>query len=416
MEKELESLKHLFKQEFSKMVAVISKIFGLQHIEIAEDIVSETFLLASETWGMKGLPPNPTAWLYTVAKQKAIHHFRRNKIFDTKVLPEITARQELTDEADALNFSQENIQDSQLQMLFAVCNPAIASEAQIGLALRILCGFGIDEIAEAFLSNKETINKRLFRAKEKLRAEKIKMELPPENDIPQRLDNVLHIIYLLFSEGYYSQTQNQILQQDLCLEALRLGLMLAAYDKTNLPKTNALIALMCFHASRFNARQAGEGEVVLYEAQNEALWDHSLINQGIHFLQLSAEGNEVSSYHLEARIAYWHCIKEDTPEKWNEILQLYNALLMINYSPSVALNRTFALYKANGQREALAEAEKLKLENNHFYYVLLGELYKNIDNNKARASFKKAYDLAKTDTEKQGIQAQLNRFTDEHTH
>lgn len=416
MEKELESLKHLFKQEFSKMVAVISKIFGLQHIEIAEDIVSETFLLASETWGMKGLPPNPTAWLYTVAKQKAIHHFRRNKIFDTKVLPEITARQELTDEADALNFSQENIQDSQLQMLFAVCNPAIASEAQIGLALRILCGFGIDEIAEAFLSNKETINKRLFRAKEKLRAEKIKMELPPENDIPQRLDNVLHIIYLLFSEGYYSQTQNQILQQDLCLEALRLGLMLAAYDKTNLPKTNALIALMCFHASRFNARQAGEGEVVLYEAQNEALWDHSLINQGIRFLQLSAEGNEVSSYHLEARIAYWHCIKEDTPEKWNEILQLYNALLMINYSPSVALNRTFALYKANGQREALAEAEKLKLENNHFYYVLLGELYKNIDNNKARASFKKAYDLAKTDTEKHGIQAQLNRFTDEHTH
>ncbi|WP_142683968.1 RNA polymerase sigma factor [Chitinophaga polysaccharea] len=416
MEKELESLKHLFKQEFSKMVAVISRLFGLQHIEIAEDIVSETFLLASETWGMKGLPPNPTAWLYTVAKQKAIHHFRRNKIFDTKVLPEITVRQELTDEAEALSFSQENIQDSQLQMLFAVCNPAIASEAQIGLALRILCGFGIDEIAEAFLSNKETINKRLFRAKEKLRAEKIKMELPPENDIPQRLDNVLHIIYLLFSEGYYSQTQNQILQQDLCLEALRLGLMLAAYDKTNLPKTNALIALMCFHASRFNARQAGEGEVVLYEAQNESLWDYSLINQGIHFLQLSAEGNEVSSYHLEARIAYWHCIKEDTPEKWNEILQLYNALLMINYSPSVALNRTFALYKANGQHEALAEAEKLKLENNHFYYVLLGELYKNIDNKKAKASFEKAFQLAKTDTEKQGIQAQLNRFTDEHTH
>ena len=416
MEKELESLKHLFKQEFSKMVAVISRIFGLQHIEIAEDIVSETFLLASETWGMKGLPPNPTAWLYTVAKQKAIHHFRRNKIFDTKVLPEITARQELTDDATALNFSQENIQDSQLQMLFAVCNPAIASEAQIGLALRILCGFGIDEIAEAFLSNKETINKRLFRAKEKLRAEKIKMELPPENDIPRRLDNVLHIIYLLFSEGYYSQTQNQILRQDLCLEALRLGLMLTAYDKTNLPKTNALIALMCFHASRFNARQAGEGEVVLYEAQNEALWDYSLINQGIHFLQLSAEGSEVSSYHLEARIAYWHCIKEDTPEKWNEILQLYNVLLMINYSPSVALNRTFALYKAKGQQEALAEAEKLKLENNHFYYVLLGELYKNIDNNKAKASFEKAWDLAKTDTEKQGIQAQLNHFTDEYAH
>ena len=132
-------------------------------------------------------------------------------------------------------------------MLFAICNPAIASEAQIGLALRILCGFGIDEIAEAFLSNKETINKRLFRAKEKLRTEKVKMELPPENEIANRLDNVLHIIYLLFSEGYYSKTQNQILRKDLCLEAMRLGLMLTEYERTNQPKTNALIALMCFH-------------------------------------------------------------------------------------------------------------------------------------------------------------------------
>lgn len=398
------------------MVAVISKLYGLQHIEIAEDIVSETFLVAAETWDTKGLPPNPAAWLYTVAKQKTIHHFRRNKIFDEKVRPEVTARHELVEDADALNFSQENIKDSQLQMLFAVCNPAIASEAQIGLALRILCGFGIDEIAEAFLSNKETINKRLFRAKEKLRTENIKMELPPAQEITQRLDNVLHIIYLLFSEGYYSQTQNEILRQDLCVEALRLGLMLTEYDKTNLPKTNALIALMCFHASRFNARQSPEGIPVLYEAQDETLWDQSLIHQGIHFLQLSAAGNEVTSYHLEARIAYWHCRKEDTPEKWEEILQLYNSLLMINYSPSVALNRTFALYKANGQAAALIEAEKLKLENNHFYFILLGELYKNIDNKKARLNFQKAWQLAKTDTEKQGIQAQIDSIPDEHTH
>lgn len=398
------------------MVAVISKLYGLQHIEIAEDIVSETFLLAAETWDTKGIPPNPAAWLYTVAKQKTLYHFRRGKIFDEKVRPEITAAQQLAEEGDALNFSPENIKDSQLQMLFAVCNPAIASEAQIGLALRILCGFGIDEIAEAFLSNKETINKRLFRAKEKLRTEKVKMELPPAHEITQRLDNVLHIIYLLFSEGYYSQTQNQILRQDLCVEALRLGLMLTTYDKTNLPKTNALIALMCFHASRFNARQSGDDLLVLYEAQDESLWDQALINQGIHFMQLSAEGNEITSYHLEARIAYWHCMKEDTPEKWEEILQLYNSLLMINYSPSVALNRTFALYKANGQAAALIAAEKLKLENNHFYFILLGELYKNIDNAKAKLNFQKAWQLAKTDTEKRGIAAQINRIDDEHTH
>jgi RNA polymerase sigma factor (sigma-70 family) len=168
-------LKHLFQQEFSKMVAVISKRFGLQHIEIAEDIVSETFLLATETWKTKGVPVNPEAWLYAVAKQKTLSYFRRNKIFEDKVIPEINRKQELQDNTDEFSFSQQNIKDSQLQMLFAICTPAIASEAQIGLALRILCGFGIDEIAEAFLSNKETINKRLFRAKEKLRTDRFNL-------------------------------------------------------------------------------------------------------------------------------------------------------------------------------------------------------------------------------------------------
>ena len=155
------------------MVAVISRIYGLQYIEIAEDIVSETFLLATETWKEKGVPPNPAAWLYVVAKQKTLQHFRRNKTFEEKIIPQIKFTQEKEEETD-LEFSQQHIKDSQLQMMFAVCNPAIASEAQIGLALRILCGFGIEEIAEAFLSNKETINKRLFRAKENCAAKKLK--------------------------------------------------------------------------------------------------------------------------------------------------------------------------------------------------------------------------------------------------
>jgi RNA polymerase sigma factor (sigma-70 family) len=411
MKMEHESLKDLFQREFSKMVAVISKIFGLQHIEIAEDIVSETFLLATETWGIKGIPKNPTAWLYAVAKQKTLHHFRRNKIFEKKIIPALTSKQEKNYEFAELNFSQENIKDTQLQMLFAICNPAIASEAQIGLALRILCGFGIDEIADAFLSNKDTINKRLFRAKEKLRTEKVTMELPPEYEIANRLDNVLHIIYLLFSEGYYSKTQNQILRKDLCLEALRLGVMLTEYEITNQPKTNALIALMCFHASRFKARQTNEDFLVLYEQQNKELWDAALINKGWHFLNLSAGGDEISSYHLEARIASWHCIKEESKEKWEEILQLYNQLLLVNYSPSIALHRTYAIYKAKGEKAALIEAEKLKLVNNHFYFLLLGEFYKKIDTNIAKFNFQSAYALAKTQTEKQSIQDKIDSLT-----
>lgn len=409
MEKENNSLKQLFQQEFSKMVAVIGKIFGLDNIELAEDIVSETFLSATETWEIKGIPQNPTAWLYAVAKQKTLYHFRRNKIFE-KIIPELTSMYEESYEMTEIDFSQQNIKDSMLKMIFAVCNPVISSESQIGLALRILCGFGIDEIAEAFLSNKETINKRLFRAKEKLRIEKIALELPEETEIVSRLDNVLHIIYLLFSEGYYSKTQNQTLQKDLCFEALRLCLLLTEYEKTNLPKTNALIALMCFHASRFNARENNQGRQILYEQQNEELWDRQLINQGKYFLNLSLKGNELSSYHLESSIAYWHCLKEDTQEKWENILQLYNQLLLINYSPSIALNRTFALYKANGKKEALIEAEKLKLENNHFYFILLGELYTNYDNEKAKLNFKKAIYLAKTQTEKQEIQDKINKL------
>ncbi|RYE24817.1 MAG: sigma-70 family RNA polymerase sigma factor [Sphingobacteriales bacterium] len=402
-----EFLKQLFQQEFTKMVAVISKLYGLQHIETAEDIVSETFLQATQTWAGKGIPDNPTAWLYTVAKNRTLQDFRRNKIYAQKVMPAIKSDQEIEEAIPEPDFSEQYIKDSQLQMIFAICNPAVASEAQIGLALRILCGFGIDEIAEAFLSNKETINKRLFRAKEKLRTEQIKIELPPPQEINKRLDNVLHVIYLLFNEGYYSKTQNSVLRKDLCIEALRLGLLLTQYEATNQPKTKALIALMCFHASRFDARQTEGEAIVLYEDQDEKLWDEALINQGKYYLNQSLKGDELTSYHLEARIAYWHCIKEDSSEKWDEILQLYNHLLLVNYSPSVALNRTYALYKVKGAAEAIVEAEKLKLENNHFYFVLLGELYKSIDASKALAHLHKAKALAKTAAEQNSIQQKI---------
>ncbi|WP_041258342.1 RNA polymerase sigma factor [Fibrella aestuarina] len=409
---EPESLKQIFQQEFSKMVAVISNRFGLAHIELAEDIVSDTFLLAAETWGVRGQPPNPTAWLYAVARQKTLYQFRRRKLLDQKILPELSNRSAETDDWTTLNFSEETIRDSQLQMMFAVCTPTIAPEAQIGLALRILCGFGIDEIAEAFLSNKETINKRLFRAKEKLRLANVTMTLPPEGELIRRLDNVLHVIYLLFNEGYYSKTRNQTLQRELCLEAMRLGTRLIEYERTNQPKTSALMALMCFHASRFDARhQSGDELPLLYEQQNEALWNPELIQQGFLFLRQSMQGDQVSSYHLEARIASWHCQKEDTPDKWTAILDLYDQLIRVNDSPSVALNRTYALYKVSGPQAALAVAEKLTFTLNHFYFVLLGELYETSNVLKAVGSYRQAYALAKTPADRQRIQLRLDKLT-----
>jgi len=260
----------------------------------------------------------------------------------------------------------------------------------------------------AFLSNKETINKRLFRAKEKLRELKIKIELPNEAAIDGRLAPVLTTIYLLFNEGYYSVSQDKTLRKELCLEAIRLGTMLIENKQTNKPQVNALLSLMCFHASRFDARIDKNGELVLYEEQDTDLWNVDLISKGGYFLNCAATGNQISKYHLEAGIAYWNTQKTDTKEKWENILQLYNRLLQLEYSPIAALNRTFALSKANGKQEAIIEAEKLKLTNNHFYFALLGELYTDIDNLQAKQSYQKALLLAKTVADKQAIQKKIN--------
>lgn len=401
-------LPHLFRTEYRKIVSVLCKRFGFAQIEIAEDIASDTFLTASQSWGLKGVPPEPVAWLYSVAKNKAKNYVQRDLIFESKIAPELKTSP-VQQEPD-IDLSAQHIHDSQLQMMFAVCHPILPPEAQIGLSLRILCGFGIEEIADAFLTNKETINKRLFRAKEKLREAKVSIELPSPAEIDARLDTVLTTIYLLFSEGYYSVSQNKTLRKDVCLEAIRLCTMLVENEATNRPPVNALLALMCFHASRFDARIDRDGALVLYEDQDENLWNPDWISKGGYFLQRAGGGNQLSKFHLEAAIAYWHTQKADTPEKWENILQLYNRLLQIEYSPIAALNRTYALSKSNGKVQGILEAEKLRLTGNHFYHALLGELYTDIDNEKTKTHFQQAITLAKTEAERNAIRKKLEQF------
>lgn len=373
----------------------------MANLQIAEDIASDAFLQAFETWPFKGIPENPVAWLYTVAKNKALNYFQRNQLFKEKITVEI--KKAATTQELEIDLSDKNITDSQLQMLFAICTPLISTGSQIALALRILCGFGIDEIATAFLTNKETINKRLFRAREKLRAEKIAIEFPSKTEIPQRLETVLLTLYLLFSEGYYSESEESILREDLCGEAMRLMELLLQNELTNQPKVNALYALMCFHSSRFEARKNANGEMVLYAEQDESRWNQDLIAKGVYFLKIASQGNRFSKYHLEAGIAYWHTIKTDSDEKWENILQLYNQLLQLEYSPIAAINRTYALSKVRGKEVAIAEAEKLHLTGNPFYFTLLGELYQNIDDEKAKENLEQAYLLAKTENDKKTI-------------
>jgi RNA polymerase sigma factor (sigma-70 family) len=399
---------HLFRTEYRKIVSVLCKHFGIGQIGIAEDIASETFLTAMHSWGLQGIPNNPTAWLYHVAKNKSVNYLKRDSHFKNRIAPVLQEDALVGTTADDIDLSPHNINDSQLQMMFAICHPSIPAEAQIGLALRILCGFGIDEIVTAFLSNKETINKRLFRARERLREEQIAIELPAADEMEQRLAAVLTTIYLLFNEGYYSISRDQTLRKDLCLEAMRLCTMLVEYPDTNRPEVNALLALMCFHASRLDARQDERGELILYGQQDEDRWNSDLIGKGVYFLHCAATGDQLSRYHLEAGIAWWHTKKEETSEKWMQILQLYNRLLQIEYSPIAALNRTLALAKVHGKLTAIAEAEKLDLSGNHFYFALLGELYTDIDNEKAREHFQTALSLARTATDKQALQKKLD--------
>ena len=392
-----ELIPNLFRTEYSKIVSVLCTRYGLANIELAEDFVSDSFLKAAETWKLKGIPDNPSAWLYAVSKNNAKDYFKRNEIFKSKIASELIPNIDF--ETFDIDLSENNIQDSQLKMLFAVCNPINTNESQIALALRILCGFGIEEIANALLSNKQTINKRLYRAKEKLRTNQIDLSFPTAKELESRLDNVLHILYLLFNEGYYSSTASITISKDLCFEAMRMLYLLTENNKTNLPKTNALMALFCFHASRFDARTDQFGQQILYDNQDKTKWNFELIAKGESYLKKSAIGNQITKYHLETLIAFWHTRTEFNPtEKWENILQLYNRLLQIEYSPITALNRTYALSMAKGKEIALKEALKIDLQKNHLYHSLLAELYVGIDKKKQIKHLKLALTL--TDNEK----------------
>ncbi|MFC6103559.1 RNA polymerase sigma factor [Olivibacter domesticus] len=395
-------LPNLFRTEYQKIVSVLCYLFGIQHIEIAEDIVSDTFLSATEDWSLKGVPQNPTAWLYTVAKNKTKNYLKRNTLFEQKLAPEIRYTAPKTEDIE-IDLSTKNIADSQLAMIFTVCNPSISYESQISLALNLLCGFGVQEIADAFLTNKEVVYKRIKRAKEKLKEEDIKIEQPTVSQITDRLETVLTTLYLLFSEGYYSASQDTPLRKDLCAEAMRLTYLLVENQMTNKPAVNALLALMCFHSSRFDARTNDSGEMILYQDQDETRWNSELIEQGKYYLNRASTGNELTKYHLEAGIAYWHTHKEDSEEKWENILQLYNHLILLAYSPIAAMNRTFALAKTSGKEVAIIEAEKLNLTDNHFYYSLLGNLYSGLDNKKAYAHYQAALALARSPGDKATI-------------
>ncbi|MGC3948724.1 MAG: sigma-70 family RNA polymerase sigma factor [Chryseolinea sp.] len=400
-------LPHLFRTEYRKIVSVLCRTFGLRDVETAEDIASETFLTAAQSWGIEGMPPNPTAWLYTVARNKAVNYLKRESILNTRVLSAYVNQHDVhADLRDDL--PNEFFEDSQLRLMFALCHPSIPAEMQVALCLRLLCGFGVGEIADAFMTDRENISKRLLRAKERLRDQNLSLEIPSTEQLHGRIGPVLTTIYLLFNEGYYSSSGDDVLRKDLCLEAIRLTSMLIENRVTNVSEANALMALMCFHFSRFDSRTGEEGQIILYDDQDATAWNAEWISRGGFFLRHASGSEMITAFHIEAAIAYHHAAA--TPDKWPDILHLYDQLLQVRPSPVVAMNRAYALYKVAGPREAIASLEGVTLTDSHLYQALLGHLWISLDRDRARNHLIQAMNIAQSPAVKKALQRKLNEL------
>lgn len=397
---------HLFRHESGKMVAVLTKLLGFDNLETAHDIVQDTLLKAMTAWSFGNVPENPAAWLYHVAKNKAIDFLRREKSF-RKFGVQFVQQQDARIVADThiQNLFLENeIQDSQLRMMFACCHPLIPQESQIALALKTLCGMGVHEIAQAFITSNDTITKRIYRAKEKIRNEKIELEVPARALLTERLDTVLHTLYLLFNEGYNSSHTDNLIREDLCEDAMRLCHLLTQNPVTNLPVAKALLALMCFQSSRLQSRMDEHGNIITLKYQNRSTWNRHLIQKGFNYLDEAAEGNHFSTYHLEAGIASLHAAAPSFERTdWKGVYHLYEILYSLKPSPVIALNKAIASAYAISMQSALDALHQIKgLEKHHLWYATLGEIYFGLNKKEeAKNYFQQALGLTVSKSEQQ---------------
>lgn len=394
------------------MVSVLTRIFGFNEIEMAEDVVQECMIKALHEWPFHGIPENPQAWLYKVARNKAIDILRRQKklVYQTdNVAAMALVEKGISGKIDDL-FLDHEIKDSQLRMIFACCSPEINSEAQVALTLKTLCGFSIKEIARAFVSNEETISKRLVRAKQKLRDEGVRMEVPMGSLLSVRLDSVLKTVYLLFNEGYNASSGDLTIRKDVCLEAMRLANLLYEQPVTNTIETKSLLALMCFHAARFDSRIDKDGAIILLPDQDRSLWEQELLRQGYLFLNEASEGFVPNEYNIEAGIMAVHCsaaIYEETD--WPVILQLYEALQSIKDTPVVRLNKAIVIGQIDGPAVAIDYILKnIEIKNYYLYHAILGDLYlRDQQPGKAMDHLKTALGLTESNAEKTLIEKKL---------
>jgi RNA polymerase sigma-70 factor (ECF subfamily) len=392
---------HWFRHELGRLVSILSRRFGHHRVELCEDAAQNALLHATQSWASK-MPDEPGAWLYRVAHNYVVDELRREKR-DERYLSDVR-----------VDYAEQEVQDDVLRLLFVCADPAIAPESQLVLALKTLCGFSIEEIAIRLFQSEDAVNKRLQRARARLREH---AEMQPVD--PARVHGVLHMLYLLFNEGYSSAEADRLIRRELCDEALRLALMLKEEPGGAIPEVDALVALMCFHAARFDARVDGMGGLLLLEEQDRSRWDQELAERGLSHLVKSGRGESMSRYHVEAAIAAEHCLAPSYAKtNWAEIVRLYDVLERIAPSPLNLLNRAIALAEWKGPDVALAALEAIEVPSWLLGYYLwdatLGELHRRRgDRDQALAHTKRALRVAPTNPEKALLERRIEKLVND---
>jgi RNA polymerase sigma-70 factor (ECF subfamily) len=406
-------LDHLFRHQAGRIVARLTRLLGPAHVSLAEDAVQEAMLRAVQTWPYQGMPANAAGWLFRVAHNLAIDAVRRDRRFGEKAEALVA---ELTRSATTIQPPdgevEEQLRDDELRMIFMCCHPELSRETSVALSLKTIGGFSVGEIARAFLADESAIAQRIVRAKRQIRQRRLTLDMPPDSELKARLDAVLEVIYFMFNEGYTAHAGAELIRQDLCLEALRLGRLVASATIAQ-PRVHALVALMALQAARFPARVDAAGDLVLLEDQDRGSWDDRLIAIGFHHFNHSISGEEVSEYHVQAAIAATHARATDSRSvDWPLILTLYDQLFSINPSPVIELNRVVAVAKVHGPTKALAAIEPLerdpKLRHYHLLLAVRGQLLLQLGRAaEAAGSFQTALSCACSEPERRFLTRKL---------
>ncbi|WP_394747735.1 RNA polymerase sigma factor [Spongiimicrobium salis] len=397
---------HLFRHHNGKMVSVLTRIFGLEHLDIIEDAIQDTFIKASLSWRHQQ-PDHPEAWLTQASKNRVLDIFRRLKT-EKKYLPQLTNGPQ----AIALNdfFLDTEIEDAQLRMIFTVCHPSLDPRDRISFALKTISGFSIKEIATALLMKEETVKKRLARARKTIQKSRLKFHIPQGKALPKRLESVMEVLYLIFNEGFHSNKKEKLIQKELCGEAMRLCQMLLKNEYTRSPASYALFALMCFHSSRLDAKTNAENELLDLKHQDRSLWHFPLISLGNTMMNKAVEEGMFSCYHYEAAIAAEH-LKAPTFEHtdWDKILHWYSCLHSLQPMPSHVLTMAVVCLQYGKYAAAKNYLEKIKAEDfaqrAYLYHAAWGDFYVCTNHPlKAISSFDQALALVTNTLEKEYLQ------------